>query len=244
MRLLESNLVRARSPRVLLDQQIPHGGRVRRPAARSPTAPGGLDARADRRTTTRRSSSRCVSERPAVHRFPGSMGKRLQDHGAGDRVDDYDGNAAALWSAGDPDGSRGAASAQGPAGFGDQKAEDLRGPARQAVRRDADRWSEAPRATTARQGTHMSGRRRGRCRFVVDRCGRTRRPPRRQRREGLPARPGSSLLPAEHCCQDRDRGRYFAISHAASARREAEGPERPRRRSRSSMAMSRDRADG
>src|ERR1700752_2405408 len=43
------------------------------------------------------------SERPAIHRFPGSMAKRIQAV-AQIIVDRYDGDAAALWTAGDPDG--------------------------------------------------------------------------------------------------------------------------------------------
>src|ERR1700730_56668 len=43
------------------------------------------------------------SERPAIHRFPGSMAKRIQTL-AQLIVDRYDGDAAGVWTAGDPDG--------------------------------------------------------------------------------------------------------------------------------------------
>ena len=43
------------------------------------------------------------SERPAIHRFPGSMAKRIQTL-AQIIVDRYDGDAAGVWTAGDPDG--------------------------------------------------------------------------------------------------------------------------------------------
>lgn len=61
------------------------------------------------------------SERPAVHRFPGSMAKRIQ---ALARIitDDYNGDAAALWTAGDPDGSELLRRLKGLPGFGEQKA--------------------------------------------------------------------------------------------------------------------------
>jgi uncharacterized HhH-GPD family protein len=61
------------------------------------------------------------SERPAVHRFPGSMGKRLQTL-AQAIVDDYDGHAAAVWTAGDPDGPELLRRLKALPGFGEQKA--------------------------------------------------------------------------------------------------------------------------
>jgi uncharacterized HhH-GPD family protein len=61
------------------------------------------------------------SERPAVHRFPGSMAKRIQAV-ARIIVDDYDGDAAALWTAGDPDGPELLRRLKQLPGFGEQKA--------------------------------------------------------------------------------------------------------------------------
>src|SRR5690349_7382284 len=43
------------------------------------------------------------SKTPAIHRFPGSMAKRIQAL-AQIIVDQYDGDASALWTAGSPDG--------------------------------------------------------------------------------------------------------------------------------------------
>jgi uncharacterized HhH-GPD family protein len=61
------------------------------------------------------------SERPAIHRFPGSMAKRIQAL-AQIIVDRYDGDAAALWTAGDPDGPELLRRLKALPGFGEQKA--------------------------------------------------------------------------------------------------------------------------
>jgi len=61
------------------------------------------------------------SETPAIHRFPGSMAKRIQAL-AQIVMDRYDGDAAALWVAGDPDGNELLRRLKGLPGFGEQKA--------------------------------------------------------------------------------------------------------------------------
>ena len=61
------------------------------------------------------------SKTPAIHRFPGSMAKRVQAL-AQIVIDDYDGNAAALWTAGKPDGPEVLRRVKGLPGFGEQKA--------------------------------------------------------------------------------------------------------------------------
>ena len=61
------------------------------------------------------------SKTPAIHRFPGSMATRVQAL-AQIIIDDYDGNAAALWTAGKPDGPEVLRRIKGLPGFGEQKA--------------------------------------------------------------------------------------------------------------------------
>jgi uncharacterized HhH-GPD family protein len=62
------------------------------------------------------------SERPAIHRFPGSMAKRIQAL-AQIVVDRYDGDGAGLWVAGDPDGNELLRRIKGLPGFGEVKAQ-------------------------------------------------------------------------------------------------------------------------
>ena len=61
------------------------------------------------------------AETPAVHRFPGSMSKRIQDL-ARAIVDGYDGYTAGLWTQGDPDGAEVLRRLKALPGFGEQKA--------------------------------------------------------------------------------------------------------------------------
>ncbi len=61
------------------------------------------------------------SERPAIHRFPGSMAKRIQTL-AQVVQNSYDGDAAAIWTDGDPDGAEVLKRLKALPGFGEQKA--------------------------------------------------------------------------------------------------------------------------
>ncbi len=61
------------------------------------------------------------AERPAVHRFPGSMAGRVQALAAA-VVEQYGGDTTALWTAGDPDGAEVLKRLKALPGFGEQKA--------------------------------------------------------------------------------------------------------------------------
>ncbi len=58
---------------------------------------------------------------PAVHRFPGSMAERLQSLSQA-IVDNWDGDAAAIWTRGNPGGPEVLARLKALPGFGEQKA--------------------------------------------------------------------------------------------------------------------------
>jgi len=94
------------------------------------------------------------AESPAVHRFPGSMAKRVQDL-AREVVDRYDSDAAGLWTHRDPDGAEVLRRLKALPGFGDQKA-------RIFLALLGKQYGVAPAGWRAaagdygKQGTHMS----------------------------------------------------------------------------------------
>ncbi|KQY03218.1 Fe-S cluster assembly protein HesB [Mycobacterium sp. Root135] len=116
--LLESNPF-ALLVGMMLDQQIPMEVAFAGPQKLAERM-GGVDAReiADYDPDA---FVKLFSEKPAVHRFPGSMAKRLQTL-AQTIVDEYDGDVVALWTAGDPDGPEVLRRLKALPGFGEQKA--------------------------------------------------------------------------------------------------------------------------
>jgi len=104
---------------MLLDQQVPMETAFAGPKKIADRM-GGFDATQIADYDPDKFAALC-SERPAVHRFPGSMAKRIQAL-AQIIVDDYNGDTAALWTAGDPDGPELLRRLKGLPGFGDQKA--------------------------------------------------------------------------------------------------------------------------
>ena len=81
---------------------------------------GGIDARLIAAADPERFAAVCA-QTPAVHRFPGSMAKRIQDL-AREIVARYDGDAIGLWTTDDPDGAEVLRRLKALPGFGEQKA--------------------------------------------------------------------------------------------------------------------------
>lgn len=104
---------------MLLDQQVPMETAFAGPKKIADRM-GGFDATDIANYDPDKFAAIC-SERPAVHRFPGSMAKRIQAL-AQIIVDRYDGDAAALWSDGNPDGPEVLRRLKELPGFGEQKA--------------------------------------------------------------------------------------------------------------------------
>ncbi len=107
---------------MLLDQQVPMETAFAGPAkiaARMSTGdhldPGRIAA-----TDPEEFAALCATP-PAVHRFPRSMAERIQAV-ARAVVEEYDGDAARLWTDGDPDGSEVLRRLRRLPGYGEQKA--------------------------------------------------------------------------------------------------------------------------
>jgi len=149
--LLESNPF-ALLAGMLLDQQIPMEVAFAGPKKIADRM-GGVDATRIADYDPDKFIALC-SERPAVHRFPGSMGKRLQTM-AQAIVDDYDGNAAALWTAGDPDGREVLRRLKALPGFGEQKAKIFLALLGKQYGVTPTGWREAA-GDYGKAGTHMS----------------------------------------------------------------------------------------
>ena len=116
--LLESNPF-ALLVGMLLDQQYPMEAAFAGPKKIADRI-GGVDAREIADYDPDEFAALC-SKTPAIHRFPGSMAKKIQAI-AQLIVDDYNGNAAGLWTAGDPDGAEVLRRIKALPGFGEQKA--------------------------------------------------------------------------------------------------------------------------
>jgi len=104
---------------MVLDQQIPLEVAFRGPKKIADRM-GGFDVAGIADYDPDKFAALC-SEKPAIHRFPGSMAKRIQAV-AQIIMDRCDGDAAALWVAGDPDGNELLRRLKGLPGFGEQKA--------------------------------------------------------------------------------------------------------------------------
>jgi uncharacterized HhH-GPD family protein len=116
--LLESNPF-ALLVGMMLDQQYPMEHAFAGPKKIADRI-GGLDPREIAEYDPEKFVALCTKT-PAIHRFPGSMAKRIQTL-AQIVVDEYGGNASSLWTSGDPDGPEVLRRIKSLPGFGEQKA--------------------------------------------------------------------------------------------------------------------------
>ncbi len=104
---------------MLLDQQVPMETAFIGPKKIADRM-GGLDVRRIAEFDPEEFAALC-SQTPAVHRFPGSMAKRIQAL-CTYLLEEYDGSVDALWTEDDPDGKEVLKRLKALPGYGDQKA--------------------------------------------------------------------------------------------------------------------------
>ena len=95
-----------------------------------------------------------MKQTPAVHRFPGSMAARVQALAAA-VADEWDGDTAAIWTRGKPDGAEILARLEALPGFGEQKAKIFLALLGKQYGLDAAGWREAAGAY-GEPGSHRS----------------------------------------------------------------------------------------
>jgi uncharacterized HhH-GPD family protein len=137
---------------MLLDQQVPMETAFAGPKKIADRI-GGIDARQIAEYDPEKFVALC-SETPAVHRFPGSMAKRIQEL-ARIIVDEYGGDAAAVWTDGNPDGREVLLRLKRLPGFGDQKARIFLALLGKQYGLTATGWRAAA-GDYGKSGTHMS----------------------------------------------------------------------------------------
>jgi uncharacterized HhH-GPD family protein len=98
--------------------------------------------------------ARLCSTPPAIHRFPGSMAKRIQALCQG-LVEEYDGDAAALWTAGKPNGAEVLKRLKALPGYGDVKAQIFLALLGKQRGLKATGWQKAA-GEFGKKGTHLS----------------------------------------------------------------------------------------
>jgi uncharacterized HhH-GPD family protein len=137
---------------MLLDQQIPM--EVAFAGPRKIVDRGGtMDPRLIADYDPDKFAAMCA-ETPAVHRFPGSMSKRIQDL-ARAIVDGYDGDTAGLWTQDAPDGAEVLRRLKALPGFGEQKARIFLALLGKQYGVTPPGWETAA-GDYGRAGTHMS----------------------------------------------------------------------------------------
>jgi uncharacterized HhH-GPD family protein len=137
---------------MLLDQQIPMEVAFAGPKKLADRM-GGLEA-AEIADYNPDKFAEIFAQTPAVHRFPGSMAKRVQALSQ-TIVDEYGGAAAALWTVGDPDGAEVLRRLKALPGFGEQKAKIFLALLGKQYGVDPQGWRKAA-GDYGKAGTHMS----------------------------------------------------------------------------------------
>lgn len=125
---------------MLLDQQVPMETAFLGPKKLADRMDG-LDVRriADMDTDT---FIEICAQTPAVHRFPKSMGERIQSV-CQFIVEKYDGDTAAIWTSGDPNGKEVLKRLKALPGYGDQKARIFLALLGKQIGVQPDGWREA-----------------------------------------------------------------------------------------------------
>ncbi|NKE57244.1 Fe-S cluster assembly protein HesB [Lentzea sp. PSKA42] len=104
---------------MMLDQQIPMEKAFKGPRDIADRM-GSLDVHRIAEATPDE-FAQVIAEKPAIHRFPASMAKRLQAL-AQHLIEHYDGEVVSIWTQGDPGGAEVLKRLKKLPGFGDQKA--------------------------------------------------------------------------------------------------------------------------
>ncbi|MBU1251112.1 MAG: Fe-S cluster assembly protein HesB [Actinobacteria bacterium] len=125
---------------MLLDQQVAMEVAFAGPAKIRDRL-GSFDARAIAEHDPEKFAALCAQS-PAVHRFPGSMAARIQTLCA-QLVSDWEGDAAAVWTRGEPDGAEVLRRLKALPGFGEQKARIFLAVLGKQYGLDAPGWREA-----------------------------------------------------------------------------------------------------
>lgn len=125
---------------MLLDQQVPMETAFSGPLKIQQRI-GGMDA-ATIAEYDAEALSASFSQTPAVHRFPGSMAGRVQSLCATIAAD-WDDDAAAIWTRGEPSGAEVVKRLKTLPGFGDQKAKIFLALLGKQCGFDGDGWREA-----------------------------------------------------------------------------------------------------
>jgi uncharacterized HhH-GPD family protein len=114
---------------------------------------GAMDARTIADYDATKFAELC-STPPAIHRFPGSMAKRVQSLCQG-LVAEYGGDAAAVWTAGNPSGAEVLKRLKALPGFGDVKAKIFLALLGKQRGLKAKGWQQAA-GEFSKKGTHLS----------------------------------------------------------------------------------------